>query len=346
MRISVTEQLLLIKRLSTLVTAGVPLLESLRLLSVQAKGGVAEVIGSLVGAVSSGRSLAAGLADCGNVVSPLTLHLIEVGEQTGMLPEHLRYVTEQLGQQQTMRRKIWSALVYPLFVFVIACAVALLLLLYVFPKLMPIFSSLHFKLPLTTRILLGIYTTVTKDFIALLLCLGLALVAVYMVAHAQKTRTLWYRAILRVPIIRSYLVQYQNWHICRTLAVLLKAEVPLARALEKTAQSMQHMVYRTALSKVHERVLDGASLAASLQWYPALFPLHVTQLLQVGEQAGTLTESLAYCALMLQEETEELTKKVTVLFEPALLLVVGLVVGFVAIAIITPIYGITQAIHF
>lgn len=346
MRISIKEQHLLIKRLSTLIAAGVPLLESLRLLSTQTKGNSAKAVQHLTAAVSGGRSLAAGFQECGDVVSPLILHLIEVGEQTGMLPEHLRYVTEQLGQQQSMRRKIWSALVYPFFVLIVACAVALLLLLYVFPKLMPIFSSLHFKLPLTTRILLGVYTAVTHNFIALVLVVLLGMVGVWIVVRTHSIRTVFYQALLCIPVIRTYIIHYQNWHICRTLAVLLKAEVPLMSALEKAAQSIQHRAYYSALSDAHARVLDGASLASGLQRYPNLFPLQVTQLLRVGEETGTLTESLAYIATMLQEETEELTKKVTVLFEPALLLVVGLLVGFVAMAIITPIYAITQAIHY
>lgn len=346
MRISLKEQHLLIKRLSTLIAAGVPLLGSLRLLAAQAKGNSLRLVTHLIAVVSGGRTLASGFQEFGNILSPLTMHLIEVGEQTGMLPEHLHAVTEQLGQQQTMRRKIWSALVYPLFVLVVAVAVALLLLLYVFPKLMPIFASLNFKLPLATRILLSVYKIVSHDFIALVLTVILAVVCVWVVGTMQSVRGRMQRAAFYVPVLRSYIIHYQNWHICRTLAVLLKAEMPLIVALEKTARSTQYGVYNTALMSARARVLEGHSFGSSLQQYPKLFPLQVTQLLLVGEETGTLTESLKYTAATLEEETEELTKKVTVLFEPTLLLVVGLMVGFVAIAIITPIYGITQSIHY
>lgn len=346
MRISLKEQHLFIKRLSTLIGAGVPLLESLRLLAVQAKGSALRLVTHLIAAVSTGHTLAFGFQDFGNVLSPLAVHLIEVGEQTGMLPEHLHAVTNQLAQQQNMRRKIWSALVYPLFVLSIAVAVALLLLLYVFPKLMPIFASLNFKLPLATRILLGIYKIVSHDFIVLILLGVLGASCVWILGSTHAVRSRMQKIALYVPILRAYIVHYQNWHICRTLSVLLKAEMPLIVALEKTARSTPHNAYNAALLHARARILEGYSLGSSLEQYPQLFPLHVTQLLLVGEKTGTLTESLKYTAVTLEEETEELTKKVTVLFEPALLLVVGLMVGFVAIAIITPIYGITQSIHF
>ncbi len=346
MHVSVQEQHFLMKRLSTLIAAGVPLFESLQLLSAQTKGSSALLVQHLIDAVTKGRGLAAGFQECGNVLNLVSLHLIEIGEQTGMLPEHLKYVTEQLGQQQAMRRKIWSALVYPLFVFIVAVAVALLLLLYVLPKLMPIFASLHFKLPLTTRILLRLYTVITQDFIGLLLVVILIIATVWIVVRARSVRAMWQKCALYIPVFRLYVIQYQNWHICRTLAVLLKAEMPLLTALEKTSRSTQYRSYNKALLHARARVLEGYSLGSSLQLYPKLFPLQVAQLLLVGEETGTLAESLQFMAANLEEETEELTKKITVLFEPALLLMVGLVVGFVAIAIISPIYGITQAIHF
>lgn len=330
-----------------LLGAGIPLLESLRLVEeqTQKRSRLLPVVRGLSEAVVEGKSLSFGFQQFAQTFGGWAVSLVEVGELSGTLPEHLQYWNEQLAKQQRLGNKMRTALVYPAVVLIVALGVVAFLFMFVFPKLLPIFATLKFELPFATRILLGTYNSFTQHGGVLLGGVAAGLVVLYMAVRSGAAGTYVYGLLPRVPVIGRLLVSYEVWHICRTLAVLINADMPLVRSVTMVAQGCRLPAYSRALFAAAASVSEGNPLARALAG-SSLFPRHAIQLLSAGEQTGRLSHALLYTSEMLEQETEDALQRLSVLFEPALLLFVALIVGFVAIAVITPIYGITESLHF
>src|SRR6266481_198858 len=159
-RFSILEKIIFAKRLSILIKAGIPILDSLKMLKRQATSPVAvRILGSVVTDVENGQLLSASLGKFRNLFGDFALNIIHVGEMTGTLQENLNYLTEELGKKQELRRKVIGALVYPAFILTATIAMGALLTIFIFPKILPVFASFDFKLPLTTRMLIFISNT-------------------------------------------------------------------------------------------------------------------------------------------------------------------------------------------
>lgn len=347
MRTSLKEQQAFVKRLAIVTGAGVPLLQSLRMIQQQstARSHTFRIVSHLVEVVESGQSLAFGLSRFVDSFGLWPISLIEVGESSGSLSEQLQVWHEQIAKQQATRRQLLTALVYPIFVLIIAIGVVGLLLGFVFPKLLPLFASLHFQLPLPTRILLGLYTSLRDHwwaYVAVLLAVGAGIRSAY---TYKKVKQYAFTVASYIPVIGTLVTALQVWRVFQSISILLQAEMPLVKALRTVAAGATQVQFSVALQAAAESVSSGQTLSSYLLQKQNLFPLQVTQLLLFGEQAGSLTTTCTYVTHMLEQEVAEALRRLTVLFEPFLLVVVGLGVGFIALAIITPIYGITQSLH-
>jgi type IV pilus assembly protein PilC len=151
--------------------------------------------------------------------------------------------------------------------------------------------------------------------------------------------------LLRLPLFGKLSQYYNLVNATRTLALLLRAEVRIIQALEVVSMSSRNLVYRNAVASIEREVLKGQKLSGEMQKYPLLFPPLMVHMVHVGEETGNLSDSLMYVSGMYEEEINDLTKNLTTLLEPALMIAMGVIVGFIAVSIITPIYGITQNLH-
>ena len=151
--------------------------------------------------------------------------------------------------------------------------------------------------------------------------------------------------MLRLPIIGTLCRYYNLAQITRTLGLLLQSDVPLMQALDITIRSTSNLVYKQALTNIQVSSATGKSLATELQETPFLFPALVVQMVRAGEKTGNTPVTLAYVSELYESDIRDLTKNLTTVIEPVLMLLMGLIVGFIAISIITPIYGITQNLH-
>jgi type IV pilus assembly protein PilC len=241
------------------------------------------------------------------------------------------------------RRKVKSALTYPLVIFVMSIVAVLILALFVLPKFKSLFTSLDAKLPLATRILLGI-----TDFLgAWWWALGLGLLAAFGVGyliwggkHGKPRRD---RLLLRMPGLGPLLNHVAVERFCRVLSALVRAGVPLPDAINVASSATNNWVFEDALSKARERMMQGEGLARPIA-DTGLFPPAARQMIRVGESTGTLEKQLESAADFYARELEYRLKRFTDLFEPAIIVGVGFVVGFIAIALISAMYGIFDQI--
>lgn len=346
MRFPLQEQILFAKRLSMLVKAGVPILQALTMLHSQTKHkGTQKIFGHLASGVEQGQNLSSTLRlKYRRHVGEFAINIIEVGEVSGTLQENLHYLAEELQKKQALRRKIINAMVYPAFIIVATIGITLLLTVYVFPKVMPIFSSVKFELPMTTKALIFVSNFVRNFWYALLGSAAVIAAGYAVGLKYEKFRTFVHRYSLRIPIIGSLLLSYHLANTCRTLAVLLRSSVPIVKALTITSEASTNLEFRNKLRSVAKHVKNGGRLSVQLEEYPKLFPFITSQMVQVGESTGSLSNSLSFLSELYENEVDDQTKNLSSFLEPALMVFIGLLVGFVAISIITPIYSFTQAI--
>jgi type II secretory pathway component PulF len=346
-RFSAKEQTLFAKRMAFLIKAGVPIVECLTLIRSQTKSkGKGKVYDAVIADVSSGQHLATSLGKFNRLFGDFAVNLIRVGENSGGLSQNLAYLADELQKKQVLQRKVIGALVYPIFITVATLGVTAMLTAYIFPKLMPIFTSLHVELPLTTRILIWT-SSYLRDwgFLTLLGVILVGMALAYIRNKSEPFRMFCDRVLLGVPFAGSITRASNLTNFCRTVGLLLKSGIRVTNALEVTAESTKNRVYRKACAEIAAQVVRGEPISKGLAAYPHLYPDILTHMIAVGERTGNLSNTLTYLGELYESEVDELTKTLSSSIEPVLMIVMGLLVGTIAVSVITPIYDITQHLN-
>ena len=343
-RFPIKEQIFFAKRLSFLLNAGLPLAQSLQIIADQTAQPRRQVrYAALLKEIENGQQLGSALQRHGKGLSGFTLAMVHIGEVSGTLAQSLAYLSEELIKRQILRRKIASSLAYPAIIASVTLSVTVLLIVYIFPKITPIFISLQVPLPLATRALMGMAGFLSRFGVW---CAIAPILAGAAIVVARKKYAIACDAgdklLLRLPIVGPLSRAYNLANVCRMLSVLLTSAMPIVDALTLAGSAQQNSRYRKALAASACSVGEGMPLAKSLSKYSRLFPNLLVQLVAIGEQTGNLPATLQYLAQSYESDVDGRTKNLSVAVEPVLMLVMGLTIGFVAISIITPIYGITE----
>jgi len=241
------------------------------------------------------------------------------------------------------RRKIQAATIYPAVIMVMAVVTVVVLAAYVLPKFKVFFNSLHAKLPLATRMLLAVTDFLTNWWWALAGGVGLIVIGIVVALQTEEGRFARDRFVLAVPVMGSTIQFALVERFCRILASMVSAGVSLPEALRVSTESLRNRVYIRSLGGVNEAMLEGQGIATPLA-RTGLFPPTAVQMLRVGEETGTLDEQLKVTAEYYETELDYKIKKLTALFEPIVIVVMGLVVGFVAIALVSAMYGVFRQV--
>jgi type IV pilus assembly protein PilC len=345
-RLPLNQQVMFVKRLGILLNAGVPIVESLNMMKRQSDSNSAKyMLNDLACGMESGQYLHIRLQKYRKSFGDFAVNIVKVGEISGTLHESLGYLAEEIQKKKELRRKIVSALVYPFFIVFATIGITILLITYVFPKILPILQTFKGNLPITTRALIFI----SNEFSARGWLIGIAvlflIILFFLLLRLKSFRLAMDKLLLKIPILGRIFQYYQVTNFCRTLAVLLKSDMRIIEAVLVTAKTSTNLAYQDAISKVSESVSKGGNISSLLEENEKLFPPLVWQMISVGENSGKLIDSLAYVGGIYEKELNELTSNLSATIEPLLMVFLGVCVGFVAISIITPIYQITQNLH-
>lgn len=293
--------------------------------------------------VSSGQFLASSLAKFKHTFGDFAINIIRVGESSGILEQNLVYLSDELKKKQALRQKVVAAFIYPIFITIATVGLTVLLTIFIFPKIRPIFDSMHVVLPLSTKILIFV-----SDFLlaywayffgSIFLCIALFFVAYQ---KFEPLRFFLDRQSLRVPLVGKIIQNYGMANISRTLGLLLKSGIRVIEAIDITAETTGNLVYKKELHHIAKEVFKGEKISKYFEKRPDLFPDIFSQMVAIGERTGNLPETLIYLSELHESDVEDLTKNLSSSIEPVLMLFMGFMVGFVAVSVITPIYEITQ----
>lgn len=343
-KVSLQDQILFAKHLAIMLQSGMPILDSLTMLKKQRikSKTFSEILEQLSLDIDRGQFLSTSLERHRNVFGDLFINVVRVGEASGTLPENLNYLVEELTKKQMLNKKIKGAMVYPMIVLTAVLGIVGILIFVVFPKILPLFASLRIKLPLATRLLLAAYDFISKDWLSMLLG-GLLIFAVFsQLMKIEKIKFCCHYLLLKTPFLGGMITNINMANLTRTLSILLRSGVKIVESVETSANTLPNLVYKNEFKKAAKELTGGGQISQCLFKKPEIFPSMLSQMIEVGENTGNLSQTLLYLSDFYENEVDEIAKNLSTTLEPLLLIIMGMLVGFVALAIILPIYGITQ----
>lgn len=343
-RLSVSTLVLLTRRWSMLLASGMPLEDALNALIEQVEGDHArEILVGVRAEILAGHPLSAGLQRFPGVFSELYIGLIRAGEKTGDLKTVLERLADHLEARHEARRKLVQALAYPVLVSVVAVAIVVALMGYVVPQVVAVFVHSKQTLPLLTRGLIGA-SRLIRDFGWIFVIASIA--AAFLWRHAMRNHDTRYRlhaALLRLSLVGNFLKSLDSARFASTLAILVGSSVPLLEALAAAQSTVRNLRIREAVGRAIQRIREGAPIARSLN-AEKVFPPLMIHLIASGEASGTLAPMLQRAADHQQKELDHFAALGAVIFEPALIVIMGLLVILIVLAILMPIMEINQLV--
>jgi len=326
------------RQLADLLSGGLSVFNALSLVAQQTEHRVLrQVVVEVSQAVRDGQSLSEALSRHPDVFPPLYISMIRAGETGGGLDAVLVRLADVAESESELKSRVATALVYPMFVLCVGLAMTVFLLTYVIPRLAVVFAESDQLLPLPTRILLAISSGLNHWWWAWLVVLGLAGLGVRRLRISTRGRALLDRVLLRFPLWGMLVRKAETARLTRNLGVMVGQGVPLLQALDVASSTLSNAMLRRAMERVHDAVRDGSSLANALT-ASGQFPIFVSNMVSVGEEAGTLETSLLKVASAYERETDRMLRVLTTILEPLLIVLVGLVVMFIVISMLLPIF--------
>jgi type IV pilus assembly protein PilC len=328
------------RQMAAFVRTGIPITEALEVVEDgSANKRFRHIVASMREQINNGVPFADALAEHSNIFPPYYIGILRSSELTGQLDLALEQLSGYIERDLEAKSKIKAAMVYPAVIFGTSILTVVILAVWVMPKFVVFFKNLQAKLPLPTRIMIGA-SALAQSLWFVWTGLFLAFCAVLVWMHkSTKGRLVRDRLFLRVPLVREVVLYAVTERVCRIIGAMVKAGVPLPDTLNAAIQGANNQVFERGMTTARERMLEGEGLAAPIG-DTRLFPRAATQMMRVGEETGTLDIQLENAAEYYGHELEFKLKKLTSLFEPAVIIFMGLIVGFVAVALISAMYGV------
>lgn len=332
------------RQLATLVNSGVPLLPSFVLLREQVSSPTfRKALREVITEIEGGNSVSMALKRFPLIFPEIYTRMVEVGEKTGRLERVLEQVAIYMEKQQAIMGRVQGALMYPLFILLLATAVVSLMVTFALPAMVGIFKEFGTELPWTTRLVVGIADFFQNNLLKMLLvgALGSVLFTYYYRGTTGKRQI--HILLLKVPIIGPIIITSNLATFTRSMAILLRAGIALPDIMDLTMETVDNLSIKDSLRQVRTGLLQGHGLAYPLDQDP-LFPKLLSQMVKIGEESGALDTTLEAMTDFYEKEADRSINDLTSKIEPAMLMVVGGVVGFIAISVITPMYSLIGGI--
>ncbi|RKY38480.1 MAG: type II secretion system F family protein [Candidatus Omnitrophota bacterium] len=343
-KIKVREMVVFSRQLSTLINAGISLVASLNILYSQFESEkMRRIIANIRSDIEAGTSLSSSFAKYSHIFPPIFSNMIKAGETSGSLDEILNRLAEYLERTENLKRKVKSALTYPVLVVVMAAVIVSFLMLKVVPAFKSIFEGLGGTLPLLTRVLIKTSDVGVQMFPFFLILGVLVFIGFIRFIHTENGRMAYDRFKLRLPLFGSIIKKITIGRVMSTLATLLKSGVDILEALEIASKVAGNKVVEEAVKQTKQGVRTGESIAEPMERTGEFAPF-VVKMIAVGEQAGELEEMLTKISDYYEAEVNETLSSLTSMMEPVIIAFLGVTIGFIVVAMYLPIFKVTQLV--
>lgn len=344
-RLSLKDKMLFARHMEMMTRSGLQVLESLEVLRKQTRSkAFLQVLTDLIADVKNGHYLSVGMERYRKVFGDFIINLVRVGETSGTLSENFKYLAQELEKKSELQKKVVGAMIYPIIVLVATFGITGIMTFFIFPRILPVLKSLNVELPFATRVFIAFSQFTLSYGVWVILGLVALAVAWFLALRARPVRRSWHAVLVRLPLIGPMVVSVNIITIARTMNLLLKGGVRIVEAINISGQSLNNLVYQDYMVQIAQSVQRGEPMSRYMIERELLFPPTFSQMASVGENTGKLDETFAFLADFYETELDGATKTMSNVLEPVLLLAMGLIVCFVAISIITPIYKISQSL--
>lgn len=341
--LSASEKLGLIGNLSTMLSAGIPILESVNSLLEDSKGNSQKVLESLRDDLSQGNHVYSSFSKFPGVFDKVTVNVIRASEEAGTLDVTLKDLRANTQKEIEFNDRVKSALIYPIFIVFVFFGVLLLILVVAVPKIATVFEQLKVDLPLPTRVLIFLSHLILNYTIPLII--GLALLIASAIYIFKRKRGFVLNILFSLPLVSTLIKQIDLTRFTRSLSLLLYSGLPITSALELSIDVVVKRETSKIISKARDLVLSGKTFSSAFRESKGYIPTIMVKLIEAGEKTGSLDKSLQDISEHLDYEVSNTLKTLTALLEPIMLVLVGVVVGGMMLSIIAPIYGLISQIH-
>lgn len=342
-RVPLSQKIFFAENLRVMIRAGLSYTEAFKTLVLQAENkNWRAILQDIADRIERGETFAAALTHHEKTFPPLFINMIRVGEVSGTLEKSLEELVMQMKKDQAIRNKIRGAMMYPTIILSATLLIAVGMLIFVLPRIVSIFADIKAELPFATRVLIAVSNFVSHNGPIVGLAALALIVAVIALARSRDGRNLVHAGLLKVWIIGPIVKKVNLARATRTLGTLLRTGIPVIEAFQVSADVLGNVHYQKAFRATAEELRRGTTIGESFAKRRELFPALVIQMTTVGEEAGKLDEMLNELAVFYEAQVDETLSNLTQIIEPVLILMLGIGVGGIAIAIIQPIYALSE----
>jgi len=343
--ISAPAKMFLLQNLSAMVKAGVSLADALTTLGNQTPNKRMKVVLlDIAATVRAGKTLGEGLDPYQSDFGELFINMVKAGESSGRLEEVLHELYLQIKKEHTLILKVRNAMTYPAIIILAMFGIGIFIVVFVLPNITSLFTELNAELPLATRILIKV-TEITQAHGPLLALSFLTfLIVMIAIVRSKQGKRLVHRILLHTPAVGSIIRDINIARSMRSLSSLIKTDIPIVETFLITSRVIGNTAYREALEQSAEALKKGEKLGAVMGRYPRLFPPNVLQMVTVGEETGALDDILDQVASFYEEQVFETMESLPTIIEPVLMVLIGVAVGGIAVAVLMPMYTLTEQI--
>jgi type IV pilus assembly protein PilC len=343
--VPLSEKMMFTRNLSVMISSGLSISKALKNLATQTKNKrFISVLNAVQEDVQAGNPFSDGLARFPAIFNELFVNMVRVGETGGNLEEVLGILANQLERDYDLLRKVRGALVYPAVILVAMAGIGIVMMVYVVPQITKIFADMNVELPVLTKFIINLSNTLVNYWWAVVMFFLVLIIGVKIFFSTLIGRKIWGFTIINVPLIGNIMIKVNCARFSRIHSSLLKSGISVTRALEILSRTLNNFYYQRAFRRAVEGVQKGVNLSKIIYEEKKIFPILVPQMIEVGEETGKTEEVLAKLAEFYEEEVNQITKNLSSIIEPILMLLIGSAVGVFAISIIQPMYSIMDSI--
>jgi len=344
-RVSEQQKIVFMRNFGSMLAAGLSVARSLSVIERQTKSPRLKSVVSHIGSeVRRGSTLHEAFAKFPVIFPAQVIAMVRAGEESGDLSSSLKLTADNLERTHTLKKKIKGAMFYPTIVLVVIVGIGALMMIYVVPTLAETFTKVGGTLPLSTRIIIGISNALSQHTITTLVSVLIVGALLYMAGKSEKGRTARSYLVLHLPKIGEMAREVNAARTARSLSALISSGVDVMTALDITQDMLKNVYFQEVIAAAKKAVAQGEPLSSTFIKHDHLYPTFVGEMMAVGEETGQTSDMLKNLAVFYEDEVDRKTKDLSTIIEPFLMIVIGAAVGFFALAMITPIYQVTENI--
>ena len=338
--VSLVEKMVFTQHLAVMVESGLNLSQALKTLAIQSKSGkFKKILGEVESNVRQGRTFSDSLSQYPKVFSELYVNMVKVGETAGNLEEVLKILADQMKKDHDLVSRVKGAMVYPGVILAAMIAIGTLMMIVVVPQLKEVFDDMEIELPETTRAVLSLSDFIKNNIIMVFLAVIIVVILIRLFSKTTTGKRFFHAIYKDMPLIGNIVKKINAARFARTFSALIDSGVSIVKTLEITSGTLSNYYFKHALLDSAKTVQKGQPLSQSIGLYKNLFPPMVVQMIEVGEETGNLSDVLKNLANFYEAEIDNITKNLSSIIEPILMIIIGIAVGFFAVSMIQPMYS-------